>query len=338
MARHVAEHFPVPVLASDLQSYSSVLADAVLLRTKTADPAWIENWTSSADKALRKHPDYSSFLALNDKIGAVAVSKVAAEARMLCSDAPEPIVRAYGGYYFSPLQSLMLHCFRNALPELKATHRLGLAALIEAASVCAAAPGHTAQPFKPNDTAGKFLAEAWAKDLWQIAVRKAEAIGATHALKKGRSVVGDANRVASTLKENDLVFVDPPYSTVHYSRFYHVLETIASAGDVQVSGVGRYPPAEDRPRSEYSIGSTASTAMHGLLELLSERRCRVLITFPANQASNGLSGDAVMAMAKEYFDVDSATIHGRFSTLGGNTIHRSARQKSEELVLSLVPR
>jgi adenine-specific DNA-methyltransferase len=338
VARHVAENYPVPVFATDLQSYSSVLADAVLLRTKPAVPSWIEEWVSAADKALRKHPSFDTFRSLHNKADALTVGALATKSRAVCSDVPESLVRAYGGYYFSPLQCLMLHCLRDALPKSRTTRRLGLAALIEAASVCAAAPGHTAQPFKPNETAGKFLAEAWAKNLWEIVIQKAELLGASHALKKGRSAVGDANAVASTLNEEDLVFVDPPYSAVHYSRFYHVLETIASADDVQVSGSGRYPPPEDRPRSDYSITSKASAAMQGLLERLSERRCNVLITFPANEASNGLSGDAVQAMAEKFFDVESATIHGRFSTLGGNTKHRSARQASEELVLSLVPK
>ena len=253
VARHVAERFEVPVLACDLQAYGSVLADAVLLRTKPADPMWIKDWIDATKKNLKKHPDYVPFLALNDKIKVLPVSVSAEKARLLCARSSEPIVRAYGGYYFSPLQSLILHCLRSSLPQNRATHRLGLAAIIESASVCAAAPGHTAQPFKPNDTAGKFLTAAWAKDIWEIVIRKAEALGLTYALRKGRSVVGDANKVALTLTDGDLVFVDPPYSAVHYSRFYHVFETIASASDFRVSGAGRYPPPEDRPRSEYSL-------------------------------------------------------------------------------------
>ena len=338
VARHVAENFPVSVIASDLQTYSAVLADAVLLRTHEENGTWIEGWMESANAALLRHSAYPSFASLSQGIGKTSVDKLAANAREMCSDRTEPIVQAYGGYYFSPLQCLMLHSLREALPSKKATSRIGLAAMIEAASVCAAAPGHTAQPFKPNDTAGKFLVEAWSKDLWGIVRKKAETISATYALKKGKSIIGDANKIAQTLQQGDLVFVDPPYSAVHYSRFYHVLETIASGSKVEVSGEGRYPPPEERPRSDYSIGSKSSEAMCDLLEKLSVRGCRVIITFPANAASNGLSGETVQEIAAEYFEVESATIHGRFSTLGGNKKHRTARQKSEELVLSLAPR
>ena len=61
------------------------------------------------------------------------------------------------------------------------------------------------------------------------------------ASKKGSAVVADANATAKTLKAGDIAFIDPPYSGVQYSRFYHVLETVAKGECGVVSGTGRYP-------------------------------------------------------------------------------------------------
>ncbi len=56
--------------------------------------------------------------------------------------------------------------------------------------------------------------------------------GPMHAKTKGETIVGDALQIAKTLNRSDLVFVDPPYSAVQYSRFYHVLENCLCSGTV----------------------------------------------------------------------------------------------------------
>ena len=68
------------------------------------------------------------------------------------------------------------------------------------------------------------------------------------------------------------------------------------------------------------------------------RGCGVIVTFPAGPASNGLSGTQVIDIAQKWFSVHCAKVKSRFSTLGGNTRNRSARMRSEELVLSLHPK
>jgi len=65
--------------------------------------------------------------------------------------------------------------------------------------------------------------------------------------------------------------------------------------------------------------------------------CTAVVTFPAGECSNGLSGDIVRAKCEEYFKVSSTLVNGKFSTLGGNNGHRAARQKSSELILVLQP-
>src|SRR5262249_3769228 len=151
---------------------------------------------------------------------------------------------------------------------------------IQAASQCAASPGHTAQPFQPTLTAIKFLSESWSRDVVAYTRRNLELLGAMTAKAKGKALKADANILALDLSSDDLVFVDPPYSGVHYSRFYHVLESIASGEPGAVSGIGRYPERRKRPRSRYSVQTEAAEALEQLLKTISRRRATVIITFP----------------------------------------------------------
>ena len=78
-----------------------------------------------------------------------------------------------------------------------------------------------------------------------------------------------------------------------------------------------------------------SSALDKLLQKISNKKASAIITFPANDCSNGLSGKTVKEIASKYFRVSHEIIKGRFSTMGGNNNNRPARHASEELVLVL---
>jgi adenine-specific DNA-methyltransferase len=159
-----------------------------------------------------------------------------------------------------------------------------------------------------------------------------------HANIPGGVLISDAINVASTLCSDDLAIVDPPYSSVQYSRFYHVLETIARGQCDTVEGVGRYPPISERPQSDFSKKSESKQALRKLLETLATVRATVIFTFPAGECSNGLSGKIIIETARTWFDVEEELVKGRFSTLGGNNTNRASREPSNELLLLMHPK
>lgn len=337
VAWFAAQRFEKPVLAVDLQRYAVVLARAVIERTKPIPmEGGPQSWLKALRQQRRKYKGWSRASRLDSKsFNTVTWSK---RARDLCEDEVDgggTIWRAYGGHYFSPKQALTFDAMLDCLPPRSATRSICLAAAIIAASKCVASPGHTAQPFKATTTGGPFLREAWKRDPLEYATAALRDISPMHALRKGRAVVHDANTMAATLSRGDLVFVDPPYSGVHYSRFYHVLETIARRRCGQVEGIGRYPSPKERPVSSYSRQSEAEPAMTDLLKTLAKRGCTVILTFPSAQSSNGLSGTIVTEIASEYFDIERKIVKTRFSTMGGNNFHRKARKLSNELILVL---
>ena len=339
VAWHVAETFGCVVIGADLQTFAVTLADAVIARAKpiASKEIW-ETWSANAKKmVLGSHSYYEAEGFDRVKWGAARRRNVEA-ARDICKHHQGPVTRAYGAHYFSPMQALVIDSLRATVPQDPIHRKVALAALICAASQCAASPGHTAQPFQPTKGAARFLFEAWRRDVWDHTRSALERICPKYARQAGSATVQDAENFAKQLGPEDLAFVDPPYSGVHYSRFYHVLETVARGDCEEVSGVGRYPPPSERPKSDFSVSTKSKRALERLLSILAERGVRTIVTFPREETSNGLSGSIVEDVAEEFFKVSKRTTNGRFSTLGGNLVHRKARIPAYEIILSLSPR
>lgn len=338
VAWHVAERYAVPVMAVDLQEYAVALARGVITRTASpTNPAWISDWLSAAEAHVTTTADAAYAAGLQRSLGDDPIAAIAIAAQAAAATSDSSFCRAYGGWYYSPWQALVLDALRAAA-ETAQYRDVAVAATVEAASVCAASPGHTAQPFKADTRAAPYVLEAWKRDPVRLARKAAEKLSSKFALLEGEASTGDAETIAGSLTENDLAFLDPPYSAVHYSRFYHVLESIARNSVGEVSGRGRYPTREERPQSSFSVATQADGALYRLMKVIAEKGAWAMVTFPAGGASNGLSGSRVREIAGELFLIQEEKVSSRFSTLGGDKRHRSARQDAEELILTLKPR
>jgi adenine-specific DNA methylase len=333
VACHIAQNFSVPVLACDLQAYSIVLADAVISRQEVLNaPEIWRTWKARAEELVK----LVEFPKTPKKLTREAVFQF----RNWCEKHQWSITRAYGGHYFSPSQAIWIDALRATLPR-KPAKNVALAALIQASSQCAAAPGHTAQPFQPTRSGKPFLEDAWARDIVFRTERAFSAINALSAKERGQAIKVDANEMAESLRANDIVFIDPPYSGVQYSRFYHVLESIAEGNCGPVFGTGRYPAYHRRPQSHYSLKTNSAIALDDLLNTIASRGATVILTFPDHECSNGLSGEKVREIAYQHFEVEEKVVSSHFSSLGGtsdnrgNEAGRAARRHASELMLVL---
>ena len=329
-----------PVFACDLQEYAAILEGSVVKRTKPIEAQDLDKlWLSHAARMRPKLKYWQEARRLDAAKYCTATWKQYAQELCSSDESAESslVWRCYGGHYFSPTQALSFDSMLQSLPDDSEYRELCLASVIIAASNCAAAPGHTAQPFKATQTAAEYLRDAWLRDPFHYAQAALKKLCPLHAIKPGNTIVANANQVAKDLDSKDIVFVDPPYSSVQYSRFYHVLETIARGTCSRVEGVGRYPPPEERPNSCYSKKSISAQAIENLLRALSDNRCKVVLTFPKGQCSNGLSGDGLEEIAQKFFHITRRSVKTTFSTLGGNRTNRVARKVSDELMLVLKP-
>ena len=326
----------LPVLAIDLQHYSIVLAKSILRRVSSISSEDIGRiWLTRVDKDRSASLLWKKAQKLSLKIDMRSVRRYVETCRDLCEEESEigPIWNAYGGYYFSPEQALTFDYLLRYLPNDNVEKMVCQAAMIITATRCVASPGHTAQPFQPTPTAKKYIIESWKRDPLEVCKKVLKVVCAQYAKTLGDAYVADAVSEASKLKSTDLVLVDPPYSGVQYSRFYHVLETLARGSCGSVSGAGRYPSIEERPQSDFSNVGQSKEALIKLLSNLSRSGATVIFTFPEGVCSNGLSGEMIFKEAMQHFTIDKKIIRGKFSTLGGNKEKRASRKDSSELIL-----
>ncbi|MBF4587577.1 DNA adenine methylase [Curtobacterium sp. VKM Ac-2887] len=249
---------------------------------------------------------------------------------------------SYAGHYFSPHQASVFDGLYDALPTSPNERDVLLAALLATASDCAAAPGHTAQPFQPTTTALPHIVAAWRIDPLARVRRYIEDLTAVVPRRQGCAAKTTAEEF---LNDADLrgavVFCDPPYSEVQYSRFYHVLEGMAVGGWPSVSGSGRAPELSLRFTSAFSSRRHSTAAFAALFESLRKSGATAILTFPNHLCSNGQSAATLATLAAEQFDVNIQLLDGRHSSLGANASSlggRVAHRDVAEAVLVLRPR
>ncbi len=209
------------------------------------------------------------------------------------------LTRHYGGVFFGYGQALRLDCLLGVVRELPPgpERDTGLAAVLGAASESVTSVGnHFAQPIRPRDKAGlpkvallESAARRRRRDVVSVFAerlrRYAEAPGATPGAAAYRSDY--RSFLASHQGPVAAIYADPPYTRDHYSRFYHVLETIARGDDprisrVKVGGVdslsrGLY--REDRHQSPFCIRSQAPAAFRELFAAARRRNVPLVVSY-----------------------------------------------------------
>jgi 16S rRNA G966 N2-methylase RsmD len=341
---HLASRFSNPVWSGDLQAFAVARAAAVVTRVDTPSNRQLDEWLKRTTELVASLSDglNGASLPLPESWSGRTAKKVVQEHRESAeafripvrSDVRPIVTHAYGGHYFSAPQAMAFDAMRASIPTHPSARKVALSALVGAASSCSASPGHTAQPFQPTDGASKWLLDAWRRapqryirDEWGQATSIEPKL-------KGRAIRSDAKDLISKLDEGDVVFLDPPYSGVHYSRFYHVLETLIRGYSGPVEGVGRYPPRSERPASSFSRKSEAARALEELIAIIAHKKLSCVITFPDTKQSNGLSGDAIEDACRSVFRrVDRSAAESTFSTLGGRGKDRGARMAQSEAIL-----
>lgn len=348
----LAENTKKEIISGDIQSFAVARARAVIERTEAFDPTtMIQTWFARAKQIVDNVASHfpNNLRSIEPNLTApTRIKQVVDQSRKFCKDVLPvvfggfkgawPISKAYGGYYYSPVQALIFDALRQSLPANPSKRKVALAALVEAVGKAAAAPGHTAQPFQPTASSAKYIIESWTRDPWTLVSDATRGIARRSAFTTGKGVVGDFRKTISLLGQGDLVFADPPYSGVHYSRFYHALETITRGIEFEPEGKGRYPSIQDRPSSAFSKKTGAKDAAANLLRACAKQRATLVLTFPTRGASNGLEANDFIEMGIPLFStVHVEEVISDFSTLGGNKKHRAARQACNESILCFVP-
>ena len=140
----------------------------------------------------------------------------------------------------------------------------------------------------------------------------------------GFAVVGEAHNGADALElvgssEFDgvgTVYADPPYTKDHYSRFYHVYETLYRYDFPESEGAGRYRP--DRFSTPFSLARDVEEAFRRLFASIAKRDLPLVLSYP----DNGLlhrDGRHVTDLLQEHFTIEQThNMTLQHSTLGAS--------------------
>lgn len=109
----------------------------------------------------------------------------------------------------------------------------------------------------------------------------------------------DSNELAKEISA-DLVYIDPPYSSRQYSRFYHVLETIVKWNKPELFGEALKPVPENM--SNYC----SSKAIDSFNELIVDLKCKYIVvsynnTYNSKSSSskNKMALDDILSVLKQ---------------------------------------
>lgn len=358
-----------PVVCSDIQAYSRVLADALttprvpsaaqVVRAVDLARQWLDGMLPLVQglldfegRALTGASSNHAQLADLIESGSLAVAgrgpeelrSVKDAARMVVSPETATMTWYYGGVYFSYRQALELDALRYAIRKLDGTDNRPatvVAALMGAASDAVSTVGnHFAQPVQPRRADGT-LKRTWVTSVTrsreysvfdgfdQWLTRYAGLRATAHPCV---AVQADFRDVLSGLDPDvGVIYADPPYTRDHYSRFYHVLETIALDDDPGVTaGQGTSEPSRGmyrvkRHQSPFSIRTQVRPAFQELFAHAKRLEVPIVLSYsPMSEGTKArpetrlMSIQELVSLAGDYFQdvrvVDVASsAHSRFN-------------------------
>lgn len=239
------------------------------------------------------------------------------------------VTRLYGGVYFSYEQAIHIDIIRSAIQssnwndDVKQTL---LASLISSASEITNTVGKQfAQPMKLLDRVGKpkkllvertirdrnySVVEVFSNCLKRInSIKNPEAVGNHEVL-----CMDSIDFLCDYPGEIDCFYIDPPYTIDHYSRFYHVLETIAKYdypelatmkknGEVIVMN-GLY--RTDRHQSPFCIPSKVQGAFDHVFSHCARYKAPIVLSYSPFDNENDerprlMTTEGLLETAKKYY-------------------------------------
>jgi site-specific DNA-methyltransferase len=268
------------------------------------------------------------------------------------------ISRYYGGVYFSYRQAVQIDVIMDAIRHHPdgINKNVLLAALLSTASDIACTVGkHFAQPIKARDSKGnikKLVYNKAIKDkIIDVVVLFEDWLNKYISLPKGHHhnivLQGDFMECLRMLPNNvKIVYADPPYTRDHYSRFYHVLETMALDDVPEISTVKVHGSThvsngiyrKDRHQSPFCIKSKAPKAFEEMFKVISASNRNLLLSYSPYDATKGshprvVTISQLMSWASDYFDNVEVVSAGHFTHNKLNSIEHFLESSDEAEIL-----
>lgn len=254
----------------------------------------------------------------------LAGAKQEAKRRIAESNASSKLVatRYFGGLYFAYEQAFWIDCFSEAVATLpEDLQNVGLASVLSTASSVVNTVGKQfAQPMRPrrkNGSVKTHLVQQMCRDR-KIAIEPTfidwiEKYLEIPRVGCHRVVRADYREVLEKhCKDVSAIYADPPYTRDHYSRFYHVLETLCLRDSPTVSSrflngsgpTSRGVYRQDRHQSPFCIKSQAAEAFVAMFRGAEKLKIPMLLSY-SPYVRNGhprlMPVDGIIEIASNFF-------------------------------------
>lgn len=251
---------------------------------------------------------------------------------------PEALItRYYGGLYFSYAQAVqldvLLEFVSSASEEL---HDTLLAAVLSTTSDAVNTVGKQfAQPIRPRDSSGKPKVNIHKRiskgrdidifrtfNLWlerYISLPTPKYVNHAYRMDYSEALDSLGGKVS-------IIYADPPYTRDHYSRFYHVLETIClrdnpDIAQISVNGkknITRGIYREERHQSPFCIKSKAPAAFDNLFQKAKNSGSNLVLSYSPYDTTKKshprlVTINQLKEMALKYYKKVSIESLGNFS-------------------------
>lgn len=271
------------------------------------------------------------------------------------------VTRHFAGAYFSYRQAIALDALLDAAHSVSSELRdVAIAPVLSTASEVVNTIGkHFAQPLRPRDKGGspkERLVYRVVKD------RRLDAfsvhIDFVHRYCEAKSAPLDhiVTRqdfhafLRSFTGDIAVFYADPPYTRDHYSRFYHVLETMCLRDEPQMSTTlirtGKSPRVSrgfyrsDRHQSPFCIKSQAPDAFQQLFEGVRKFDAPVVLSYSPFEKEAGarprlMSIEQIAKIARRSFRSVTTTLAGDFahSKLNAQEYNAPVNRSAEVLII-----
>jgi adenine-specific DNA-methyltransferase len=236
----------------------------------------------------------------------------------------------FSGGYFGLGQCIEIDSIRFAVDRLRNRevigrdqHRWMILALCQAACKVGNTTGHFAQFLKvKKSNLQRFVRQrrrsVWSE--WLDAIRTYKPLGSTSWRQKNRAIRSDALSLLydlrSARRKPAVIYADPPYTGDHYSRFYHLYETLVRYDYPQSIGIGRYRP--DRFASSFSLKTQVARQIEELTESCSRIGSELVLSYPQNGLLENSTETIISILRKHYSRCEAYELQHFHSSLGGS--------------------
>jgi site-specific DNA-methyltransferase len=303
----------IPIISNDIQKYSSVLAKTYLID-------WNNHKTSINDviKSAKEYhqiyyqdlvkeykypeePSIKEFNAIEIKSRSLIESEFNNDWHLF--------TKYYSGTWWSTEQCTWIDSLRKAIEDYNDNpiYNTLLSSLMFAAAYNSQGTGHYAQYRDAKDDSSLRDINIYrSKSIIEYFTRKAE--DSLRALRNRPNPLNHRIMAEDYLDclnkiNNCTIYADPPYCFVHYSRFYHILETlvlydypnIQSKNGIFVKG--RY--REDRHQSPFCIRTQVEKAFDDMFYAINNNNCSLALSY---SNTGMITANQLVDIACKYFE------------------------------------